>query len=401
MSFVYDENEEKKMEPYFVYRIGGRPVFSVPVSYPKVKRAGIRLYKAVSWRRWLFKKLLGLEMFGMIDKFLGSLCSSPVPIYPHFPFATFLRKIRQDMGISDLQPVVTFPTTLERSRFYVNLLSSSAKELGFAKVSVDTVNDSSLTREVETINKLSNSPICSFEFPKVMSEGTIGPYRYVIFEPLPNNARPIEAKWDGIAQTCRDELTAASCRVQKLEELSWWSSFQEIMPDVRPLADEINAWADRDATVCWAHGDYTRSNMCYAGGRVWVFDWEDSAPDAPIMTDEVRFFLEAHGRLLVTNPKRVGELLAHRFLGAFDAQANEIALALVSVCEKKWKRSHYGQTMAANQTGAQTQCQKAIEIGLLLTTKPTTMIMLFIVRVQLVIFFGVLKNLFLRRLSGR
>lgn len=310
-------------------------MLSVPASYPKVKRAGIHLYKAISWRRWLFKMLLGLCMLGRVDELLGAKYNSPVPIYPHFPFETFSTKIRQDIGIEDLQIVVSFPSMLKRGRFYANLLSSNAEQLGFVKVSVDALNNVSFTREAETIRTLLTRSLHSFEFPKILCEGNINSYRYIIWEPLPANARPLKSKWDGIPKLCRDELITGSCRVQKIEELSWWSSFQKRTSDIKPLADEINSWTDREATVCFAHGDFTGSNMCNDNGLIWVFDWEDSAPDAPIMTDEVRFFLEARTRLLVNNPQKAAKLLARRFLAVVDDEANKnLALSLAFLCSR-------------------------------------------------------------------
>ena len=328
--------KEERKEPYLVFSIGGKPVLSVPARLPGVKWAGIQLFKATSWRRRLFKEFFALCVLGRIDGLFGGKYTSPVPVYPHFPFEAFLNQIRTEIGVSDVQVVVTFPSTLERGRFYVNLLSLNAEQLGFAKVSTDAVmNDLSLAREAETIKRLLGSSMCSFEFPKIISEGKTGLYRYTVFEPLPNNARPIKANWDGTPQSCRDELAAGSYRVQRIEKLSWWSLFQSVAAKVTPLADEINSWTDRDATVCWAHGDYTRSNMCHDGGRVWVFDWEDSAPDAPIMTDEVRFFLEAHGRMIVNDPQRMGRLLARRFLTSTDGGAKNMALALAFLCSRE------------------------------------------------------------------
>jgi hypothetical protein len=322
--------------PYSIFSFGGKPVLAVPATYPQVKRAGVHLYKAISWRRWLFKVLLKLCMFGRIDELYGAKCISPIAIYPYFPFELFLARIRQDMRTSDLQVVVSFPSMLERGRFYANLLSSNGTQLGFSKVSVDASNDLSLAREVATIRSLLSRSFHSFEFPKVLCEGNINSYRYVVFEPLPVNARALKSKWDGIPKLCRDELVMGSVKIQRIEELSWWPSFQqEITSDIKPLTDYINSWADHEATVCFAHGDFTGSNMCNDNGLIWVFDWEDSASDAPIMTDEVRFFLEPRTRLLVNNPKKVVKLFERRFFPTFDDDVKKnSALALAFLCSR-------------------------------------------------------------------
>ena len=39
--------------------------------------------------------------------------------------------------------------------------------------------------------------------------------------------------------------------------------------------------------VCSVHGDLAAHNMVMDGARVWVYDWENSADDAPSKTDRL------------------------------------------------------------------------------------------------------------------
>ena len=311
-------------------------MLSVPVGCPShVKRTGIGLYKSVSVRRSLFKRTLTLATFLGCDAFLGTKSSTPVPGYPNFPFKDFMEIVCQQLGQVDIQGIVSFPSDLSRGRFYVNFLSSRAAQLGFAKVSLSPMTDSCFERESEAIGKMAALANRSFHVPKVLAEGRFCSHRYLVLESLPAKAQPATDKWDGSPQLCRNELSEGTYRIRKIEELSWWAKFQEVRSEVTPLAEESESWADRTVQVCLAHGDFTRANMCQYNSSLWLYDWEDTAPDAPAMTDEVQFFLERRPRWLLSRPAHVATLLGRRFLSGFDNEARKnLAMALAFLCSR-------------------------------------------------------------------
>ena len=231
----------------------------------------------------------------------------------------------------------------------MNLLSPEAAQLGFAKVSLSPMTDSCFERESEAIGKMTALANRSFYVPKVLAEGRFCSHRYLVLESLPAKAQPLVEKWEGSPQICQNELSEGTHRIQKIEELSWWAMFQEMRSEVKPLAAESDSWADRTIQVCLAHGDFTRANMCQYNSSPWLYDWEDTAPDAPAMTDEVRFFLERKPRLLLSRPAHVANLLGTRFLSGFDDEARKnLAMALAFLCSrgndsgiimgKQWRR---------------------------------------------------------------
>jgi hypothetical protein len=316
-----------------VFSFRGRDFLSVPAHPSRLKSIGVRLYKETSARRRLFKTVIRLGVFTRIDRFVGRELSTPVPKYPSFNFDGWLEQVRHYLGMPNAQAVVSFPGQLRRARFYVNLVSPEGDPLGFAKISLDSKNDRYLVTESQALRCLASQAISSFRLPRVLVEGKFNSHEYLVTETMPANARPIPARWEPIPRRCREELTKSSCRTKPVRELSWWNSFSQLRDEVKPLAEAIDRWADQEIEVGWAHGDFTHRNICQAGNSVWLFDWENSSPDAPVITDEVRFFWSTQSRGIIANPAKLAAALGQRFLaGGGDRKQRSLALALAFLC---------------------------------------------------------------------
>ena len=123
--------------------------------------------------------------------------------------------------------------------------------------------------------------------------------------------------------------------MKPIKELPWWNSFREVRDEVKPLAEAIDRWADQEIEVCWAHGDFTHRNICQVRNEVWLFDWENSSPDAPLITDELRFFWSTQSRGMIENPAKLASALGRRFLAeGGDRRQRNLALALAFLCTR-------------------------------------------------------------------
>jgi len=142
-------------------------------------------------------------------------------------------------------------------------------------------------------------------------------------------------EWMQFPRRCQTELSQFSFKATNIERLSWWPAFQQRKTNVEPLATEIDSWSDRETEVCFAHGEFTNANMQYTRESIWVFDWEDSAPDAPVMTDEVGFFLGNRTRSTINKPIYVADMIRRHFLvGSGEAKKRNVAMALAYLCSR-------------------------------------------------------------------
>lgn len=241
----------------------------------------------------------------------------------------------RQLGQAELQGIVSFPSDPSRDRFYVNLLSPRLAQAGFAKVSLGPETDICLEREAQAISEMAGLANPSFRVPGVLADGWIHSHRYLVLKPLPENADPMSDGWEGVPQGCQAKLSAGTRTLRNIPELSWWSEFQEMGPEVMPLLEKVRSWPEQVAQVCRAHGDFSRGNLCRDGDTVWLYDWEHAAPDAPVMTDEVTFFLERRPRRLLSRPDQVATSLGRRFLTGADPEARKnLAMALAFLCSR-------------------------------------------------------------------
>ncbi len=320
---------------YIVFSYGGRDFLSVPARPAKLKGIGLRLYKDSSARRRLFKAAIRLGVLAGVEKWMGRELPTPVPKHPFFNFEAWLEQVRQDLRISNLQAVISFPGQPGRARFYVNLLSVAGDPVGFAKISLDSKNDRCLATEAQTLATLARYEKFSFRLPRVLVEGYFNSHRYLVTETMPVDAQPVAAKWEPIPRRCRDELAGLARRFQSVKKLSWWNSFCELRGEVRSLAEAIDSWADQEIEVGWAHGDFTHRNICRVQNEVWIFDWENSCRDAPMMTDEVRFHWALQSRKMISNSMKAASTLPPHLVTPSDPRkTRDLAFALAFLCTR-------------------------------------------------------------------
>ena len=78
-----------------------------------------------------------------------------------------------------------------------------------------------------------------------------------------------------------------------------------------------------------AYDRYSRGLSRATRDRLWIFDWEESRSDAPVLTDEVTFFMSLYHARVLADPIEGLRLLAKRFLdGADDARRRDVMMAL-------------------------------------------------------------------------
>ena len=318
------------MDSYLVFSFRGQDVISVPADSVELTRAGIELYVPSSWRRALYKAAMRLAHWVRAEGALATRSSTPVRSHPEFDFALWLGQVREAIAVGDARAVVRFPSQPHRGRFYVYLVSKRGEPLAFVKVSLDAENDRRLATEAEAIREMMQQPPRTFRVPRLLDVGSFESHLYLITEAIPCEARAARSRWAPIPQRCKNEIAERSSRIRVVKDLSWWDKFVKESQGVRSLAAEVARESDRQIQVCRAHGDFKNTNIIVAGDQVWIVDWEDSSPDAPVGCDEISFFLGSRVRAITSNPRAVAAALGRRLSVEWDGR--DAALAMAFLC---------------------------------------------------------------------
>ena len=238
------------------------------------------------------------------------------------------------MGSPSAEAVIVWPPQFNRGRIYIHLLDADAQPLAFVKLSLDAHNDEYLRSEAQTIEKLKALQLTSFHIPSLMKIGKWNGHCYCVFRSIPTDAKPVQSSWSSFPRDCVKEY-AGQMRIiglQQLTELKWWKNFWEATPPESAFAQDVRVAQGHPIRVCRAHGDLGTMNMIRVDDRILIFDWEECCEDAPILTDELMFFLVLNQRKFLAKPVVGLQELNQRYLsGASPQRRCEVIMALAFI----------------------------------------------------------------------
>jgi hypothetical protein len=209
---------------------------------------------------------------------------------------------------------VYWPPQADRGRAYLHLLDGRGNGVAFLKLAVGE-DAPGLGREETALLSVDGGSV-HYATPRVRASGTLGSTRWLCMEPLPPIGRQTLKPRLPVPVRVIDDIRGEVRTVPPgaLEALTWWADLQRRL-DTAPagFVDDLHAAVALGLQVCRAHGDFAAHNLAQAEGRLWVFDWENFAVDAPVDQDVVSFRL-ARGDALadVSGPR--GEESFRRFV---------------------------------------------------------------------------------------
>lgn len=314
---------------YVIFHFKARNIMAIPLDSKAIKKNGYKYYKGTTVRRKIIRLLIRLSTWFNLECIVGYSANSPVTMYPEFDFEGWIKTVETNLGFDNLYAIVSFPSQPQRKRFYVNLLSENGEPLAFAKVSLDEENDRFLLNESDNMHRLSNN-MYSFKIPRILSEDTFLEHRYIVFEHL---LMAEELNFNNDLDDLKkysDELADATYRVKSIKDLSWWEKFINEVPneDREVFLEDIKLTDDKMVEVCLAHGDLHKGNICKKQNEIYIFDWEASCSDSPVMTDIVVSFLANNQRKIITDPIASAVELKMKFLNDDKSLKENLAMAL-------------------------------------------------------------------------
>ncbi len=301
---------------YRLVRLAECPIIALPANARQMKLAGLRCYQASTIRRIIFSWGMRLAIVTGADMLLSKYVDSSLERLLPFDFASWLDSICEFLGEPLAKAVVVWPPQRNRGRVYVHLLGPDTKPLAFIKLSLNAYNDQLLLAEANALVELEAIGLHKFRIPSVLQVGSFENHSYLIFQPLPVDAKPVNASWDTFPYQCIREYAGPDQLLygEQLRELVWWQRFWEVTQAESAFAQEVRHLQELPLRVCRVHGDLTGANIAWVDGQLWIFDWEESCTQAPHMTDEIAFFFGLNQRQFLSNPLLGLRALTARYL---------------------------------------------------------------------------------------
>jgi hypothetical protein len=242
-------------------------------------------------------------------------------------------------------------TNSPHRKLTVQVMSSSADILGYAKATMDSNVRALLTHEAHVLDGVRELGLRSALVPRVLFNGRCGEISVLattthrtpatwtttsLTEAHVAFLRELAAK-TAVAGTAGTNWLGTGLRT-KLSAVSGRLS-NEWRQRVERAIDAVERAGDELGPQTLAHGDFTSWNVFFANGSMCVFDWEYSSVDRSPGFDLLHFVLSAPSVRAAPPPARIA--LARRELrrvipGTTDSQAD--ALLTAYLC---WHALHY------------------------------------------------------------
>jgi hypothetical protein len=317
---------------YRTYRFGERDVITVPASTRTGRLAGVAAFPAATPRALAFQAGLQALVRVGLDRWVATDQDEPVSAPVGLDGAGFVRAMGHQLGRDDLWPVVIYPRQAERRRLYIHLLAEEGERIAFAKLARGPENDDLLTNGGKALQAMARSNIRTFRYPSLLATGVFGDFRYLLLAPLPAGSRPLPPRWNATAERVRAEIGGRPYQAPRLDAATWWGRFERHAAVAVGLREVLMPEQERPFDACAAHGDFVNWNIYRHQTDWWVFDWEGYATDAPVLSDEVRFFLGIHTRAISVDPRWAGRLLLQRFQAGDVQRYADLSRALAFLC---------------------------------------------------------------------
>ncbi|MDD4352180.1 MAG: hypothetical protein PHU71_04340 [Candidatus Gracilibacteria bacterium] len=238
-----------------------------------------------------------------------------------FNWDFWLQDMRRHFGLPSLTATVFWPTSVERGRLYVHLLDEKGRPAAFAKISIALLatNNAKLLKEANAIYEIEARGLTTFRTPRVLMQGAIQNHSYLVLEPLSTSVRPIARKPQAYPNEAVKEYAGPIRFISSdvVPTLSWWGQYLNKLNDhSRIFHDEMMRYLQHSKiSVCRAHGDLSSHNVVYDGSTLWIYDWEESTPDAPARADAIGFIIAMHQSAIRRNPVSWTKTLKKQYFG--------------------------------------------------------------------------------------
>lgn len=182
----------------------------------------------------------------------------------------------------------------------VGLFDDAGRPVAYAKLGRSPLTDAMVRHEAAVLRELSGR-LRSITTPALLAEVDWYGHPVTVMAPLPGESRRLPTEPLQMADTLWEIAASGEFGDHELHESTYLHRLRERLqrgaathPD---LADLLRQWCDRLSAsgplrFGRSHGDWVSWNLGVDGGKVVVWDWELSVPDAPVGFDACHWYFQ-------------------------------------------------------------------------------------------------------------
>ena len=296
----------ERAERYAVLPCGGGRTLTVSLAARPGTAAALTAYNALrSPGRRLPRELVSAGLrTGMAQPFLRKRLDVGSAIGATLEQRTALIASEHFVGLFGRAPlVIAFDGGRGPYRKPVlQVFAANGRPLGHVKIGWNPWTREALHREAAALRACALRPI-RLVVPTVLDQSSWNGLDLLVTEPLPGGARRLTGRPRLPEIDVLREINALSRAFRGgLASSPWWRRLRERISGVTDpftrgrlasFADAIaSSWGAVPLDFATWHGDLVPWNLARQGGRLHAWDWESSAPDAPVGFDALHFYLQ-------------------------------------------------------------------------------------------------------------
>jgi hypothetical protein len=196
------------------------------------------------------------------------------------------------MGIGVKEPHPNRKPTLQ-------LFGVGGEVLGYVKVGWSELTRELVRNEAEALRTCAARSLPGLEVPSLLSAGRWNGLDLAVTSPLPTGVRRHRHALRPPPVAVSERIAAMDgTRVIEVASSPWWRRVRELVAaaaaeeggEMAATLERAAAWVEREAgstrlTFGRWHGDWVPWNLAWDHGRLYAWDWEHSAADAPLGFD--------------------------------------------------------------------------------------------------------------------
>jgi len=280
--------------------------YLVPFASRRAASAGFNLYNAQSAKAWIVKGILaaGLRL-GFAQPFLRKvrLRVSSNLNGTERSRVLLLDHLKEVLRRDDLTFAISLGTPGPHRKPVIQLMTPNGGILGYVKVGWNKATNMLVRHEAEVLRELAGIPFSSLIAPRLLYSGWWGEHLLCI-QLTPEG--PLEAppqEFTARHLEVLKEIAAIRTVWTSLQQSSFWKALKERVQEVRSAyhrhilqqgINAVEAWVgDTPLPFHFRHGDFAPWNMKQVNNRLFLFDWEYAAFEAPPGWDLFHFFVQS------------------------------------------------------------------------------------------------------------
>jgi len=307
---------------FLIARWRQRSIIAYPLASRAVRLNCIRRLDIHTWKRHLLRIGLNFCCNTGLDTLIWRSSKSPFIDEHDVHFQSIFERCVQSIGEIAVVAVL-WPPEPARSRRYLHFFDRNNISLGFGKVSIDPDSKVGILRDVTACNQLQS--ICgeSLRIPSVLDYEQTEHGTFVVFESIPSNANEVslnEVQLADLIGKYSGRETHVLGDVAKGK--TWLKALLNDSKIPKPFKIRVNTVMSEGYTAAFVHGDFGAHNLKQVGPTIWIYDWESSSENGPVMTDYINLFLGQCANDILSNKLRRMAQRSFEFADRFITNGN-------------------------------------------------------------------------------